>query len=31
MNLILLFLKAAVAAVILWAIVAFIFAATPGM
>jgi hypothetical protein len=31
MNLILLFLKAAVAAVVLWAIVAFIFAATPGM
>ena len=31
MNLILLFLKAAVAAVVLWAIVAAIFAITPGM
>jgi hypothetical protein len=31
MNLILLFFKAAVAAVILWAFVAFVFAITPGM
>jgi hypothetical protein len=31
MNLVLLFAKAAIAAVILWGIIAFIFAATPGM